>query len=280
MKALLLAPGGMVGRAFAAVLDADASVQWRGVSRAELDLADAAGVAAFEGDGADVVICCAAYTDVDGAEADPALAKRVNGEAVGELARRCASAGATLVHFSTDYVFDGSGAAPYPIDAPIEPLNVYGQSKALGEQLVREAGPDHLLVRTSWVYAPWGKNFVRTMARLTRERDALKVVDDQRGRPTSAEHLARTTWALFAGGARGTYHVTDGGECTWYELARHVQERTGADCALTPCTTADFPTPARRPAYSVLDLSGTEARVGPLGDWRAHVTDVLSRSEA
>ncbi|MAQ19578.1 MAG: dTDP-4-dehydrorhamnose reductase [Sandaracinus sp.] len=277
-RALLLAPAGMVGRAFASVLDADADVTWEGLDRTRLDLADEASVARFDPAGVDVVVCCAAHTAVDAAESEEALATRINGAAVGALAERCAAAGATLIHFSTDYVFDGQGTAPYPVDAPIAPLNAYGRSKAAGERAIAASGADHLLVRTSWVYAPWGKNFVLTMAKLTQTKDALKVVDDQRGRPTSAEHLARTTWALYRQSARGTFHVTDGGECTWYELASHVRDVVGATCAIAPCTTADFPTPATRPSYSVLDLSRTEALVGPMPPWRANVRDALSSS--
>lgn len=278
-RALLLGSDGMVGRAFTtAVLD-EAGVRWSALDQSALDLADLDAVAAIDLDGVDVVICCAAYTAVDAAESDEEVATRVNGEAIGVLARCCAQSGAALIHFSTDYVFDGQGRVPYPVDAPIEPLNAYGRGKAVGERLLRASGAEHLLVRTSWVYAPWGKNFVRTMAELTDERDELKVVDDQRGRPTSAEHLAQTTWSLFARGARGTFHVTDGGECTWFQLASHVRDQLGHRCAIVPCTTRDFPTPASRPPFSVLDLGRTEAIVGPMPDWRDHVSDVVSRLE-
>src|SRR5690606_41203248 len=128
-----------------------------------------------------------------------------------------------------------------------------------------------------WLYAPWGKNFVRTIAKLASERPELKVVDDQRGRPTSAEHLARASLALLEGGARGTFHVTDGGECTWFELAREVAAKVAPSCRVVPCTTAEHPRPAKRPAYSVLDLRETEARIGPMPDWRATVASVLAR---
>jgi len=281
--AILIGHDGMVGTAFTELLAAE-GVRVTPVGMDTLDLADADSLARFTAAGADVVICCAAYTNVDGAEENEALATRINGDAVGVIAKRCADAGASLIHFSTDYVFDGSGfgdaePAPYPVDAPIAPVNAYGRSKAVGEAALRESGADHLLVRTSWVYAPWGQNFVRTMAKLTVERDALKVVDDQRGRPTSAEHLARTTWALYEKGARGTFHVTDGGECTWHELAEAVRAAQGAECAIAKCTTEEYPLPAKRPPYSVLDLSDAEAVVGPMTDWRTHVADVVRRLE-
>jgi dTDP-4-dehydrorhamnose reductase len=225
------------------------------------------------------VICCAAYTDVDGAEANEALATKINGDGVGALVRRCDQLGVPLVHYSTDYVFDGNGAAPYPIDHPVAPLNAYGRSKRAGEEHVLRSGGRHLLIRTSWLYAPWGKNFVLTIAKLASARDSLKVVDDQRGRPTSAEHLARTSLALLRGEARGAFHVTDGGECTWFELARDIAATVAPRCRVEPCTSAEFPRPAKRPAYSVLDLSETERRVGAMPEWRESVAGVLARAE-
>jgi dTDP-4-dehydrorhamnose reductase len=275
--AILLGHDGMVGTAFSQLLGSADGVRLTPVGMDTLDFADPDSLARFTAAGADVVICCAAYTNVDGAEEHEALATQINGEAVGTIARRCADAGATLIHFSTDYVFDGHGSEPYPVDAPIAPLNAYGRSKAVGEKLLRESGADHLLLRTSWVYAPWGKNFVRTMARLTREKDELKVVDDQRGRPTSAEHLAKTAWALYRKRARGFFHATDGGECTWHDLAEAVREIQGAECAIARCTTEEFPLPAVRPPYSVLDLSATEAIVGPMPHWRENLAHVMAR---
>lgn len=276
MSIALIAPEGMLGRAFVEQLEAGTR-PWRGASFPAIDITDPASVEAFVTDGTRVVLNCAAYTDVDGAETDEANATRVNGEGSARLAERCAAVGATLVHYSTDYVFGGEADAPWPVDAPLEPLNAYGRSKAAGEQAIRSSGAAHLIVRTSWLYAPWGHNFVLTMARLGREKDALRVVDDQRGRPTSARHLARTTLALLDEGARGTLHVTDGGECTWYGLAKHVVERVRPDggCVVSPCTSDEYPRPAKRPAYSVLDLAPAEALVGPMPDWRDNVDAAL-----
>lgn len=228
----------------------------------------------------DVVVNCTGWTDVDGAETHEAAATVLNGDGVGWLAEACADAGRTLVHYSTDYVFEGHAQRPYAVDHPRAPLNAYGRSKAVGEERIEASGAPFLLLRTSWLYAPWGNNFVRTMARLGREREALKVVDDQRGRPTSAEHLAATTLVLLRRGARGTLHVTDGGECSWYELARAVIERVNPACVVSPCTTAEFPRPAVRPAYSVLDLGPTEALVGPMPSWQEGVADVVARLPA
>jgi dTDP-4-dehydrorhamnose reductase len=147
-----------------------------------------------------------------------------------------------------------------------------------------DSGYPHLLVRTSWLYAPWGKNFIRTMVRLSRQQSELRVVDDQQGRPTSSEPLARATFGLMmagvaAPGLDGVFHVTDGGECTWFQLAKHVVSQVNASCRVLPCTTAEFPRPAKRPAYSVLDLSKAERVLGPMAPWRRNVDDVLARLE-
>jgi dTDP-4-dehydrorhamnose reductase len=225
----------------------------------------------------DVVVNCTGWTDVDGAETHEAAATAINGDGVGWLAEGCRAADCMLVHYSTDYVFEGDAARPYAVDHPRAPLNAYGRSKAVGEARIESAGARFLLLRTSWLYAPWGGNFVRTMAKLGRQRDAVDVVHDQRGRPTSAEHLAATSLALLRRGATGTLHVTDGGECTWYELAQAVIERVNPACVVSPCTSAEFVRPARRPAYSVLDLGPTEALVGPMPPWEQHVADVVAR---
>lgn len=277
-RALVLAPGGMLGRAFVELFDAR-GVPFRTAGRKGADVAvDLLEPATLESiDDVDVVVNCAAWTDVDGAEAHEDEATRLNGDAVRALAERCREIGAVLVHFGTDYVFDGEGRAPYPVDAPLAPLNAYGRSKAAGERALAEVGAPHLYLRTSWLYAPWGKNFVVTIAKLAQERDVLKVVDDQRGRPTSAEGLARATLALLDAGARGTLHATDGGECTWFELATHIASRVAPGCTVHPCTSDEYPRPAKRPRYSVLDLGPTEALVGPLPDWREQVDAVLAK---
>jgi dTDP-4-dehydrorhamnose reductase len=225
----------------------------------------------------DVVVNCTGFTDVDGAEIREADATALNGDGVGWLAQACHTAGCMLVHYSTDYVFSGDATAPYPVDHSRAPLNAYGRSKAVGEARIEASGAEFLVLRTSWLYAPWGNNFVRTMARLGRHKDTLRVVHDQRGRPTSAEHLAATSLALVRKGARGTLHVTDGGECSWYELARAVVGQVNPACTVKPCITAEFPRPAPRPAYSVLDLGPTEALVGPMPPWQAQVAGVVSR---
>jgi dTDP-4-dehydrorhamnose reductase len=213
--------------------------------------------------GARAVINCAAFTAVDAAETEEDVAHKINAEAVGKVAALCEAAGVPLLHFSTDYVFDGAAEAPYGIDHPRSPLGAYGRTKARGEELLETSGADYLLVRTSWVYAAWGQNFVRTMVKLLRERTEVRVVDDQRGRPTHVRTLAERALALLDQGQRGTFHVTDEGECTWFGLTQAIRDILGSSCQVTPCTTAEFPRPARRPAYSVLDISRAEAVLGP-----------------
>lgn len=275
-RVLLLGADGMLGRAWTELLSREA-VEHDVALRDRIDLGDVDSIAAFDFGPFDLVINCAAWTDVDRAEEHEGEATRINGEGVGNLAAAVRDADGVLVHYGTDYVFEGVGSRPWPVDAPPQPLNAYGRSKAVGEARLRDSGCPHLLLRTSWLYAPWGNNFVRTMARLGKERETLRVVDDQRGRPTSAEHLARTSVALLRVGARGTLHVTDGGECTWFELARHVVALVNPACVVDPCTTEEFPRPAPRPAYSVLDLGPTEGLVGPMPPWQDNVTDVVQR---
>lgn len=277
-RVALIGSSGMLGRAWAELLVRE-NLEHRSLSRSDLDLARPEQVEAFDFSGSDVVINCAAWTDVDGAEEHEAEASVINGHAVRALAVAVKRAGRLLVHYGTDYVFPGTGNTPWPVDGELQPLNAYGRSKALGEVALRQSGCSHLMLRTSWLYAPWGKNFVRTMAKLGAERSELKVVDDQRGRPTSAEHLAAATLALLRVGARGTLHVTDGGECSWFELARHVVSSINPACTVRPCTSAEFVRPAARPSYSVLDLAPTEGLIGSMPPWRDNVASVLERLE-
>lgn len=275
-RVLLLGADGMLGQAWQQVLTRESLPHDTRLFPA-FDLTDRPQVDALPLSDFDLVVNCTGWTNVDGAETDEAGATALNGDGVGWLADGCAAAGRTLVHYSTDYVFSGDATTPYPVDHPRAPLNAYGRSKAVGEQRIEDSGARHLLLRTSWLYAPWANNFVRTMARLGRQRDSLKVVHDQRGRPTSAEHLAATSLALYRHGSEGTFHVTDGGECTWYELAKAVIDRVNPSCTVSPCTTDEFPRPAKRPAYSVLDLSLTESAVGPMPLWTELVAGVVDR---
>lgn len=276
---LLLGASGMLGRAFVE-RTARRGIAALGLGRPAFDLARPETLEALPWGEGDVVVCTAAWTDVDGAEGSEAAALAANAEGPARLAELCKQHGKRLVQFSTDYVFDGRGTEPYAVDHPRAPISAYGRTKAAGEAAIEASGADFLLLRTSWLYAPWGKNFVRTMAALGRTKESLRVVDDQRGRPTSAEALAETTLDLLAADARGILHACDGGECTWYELARAVIAEVAPACRVEPCTTAEFPRPAPRPAYSVLDLGPTEAILGrPATPWREAVADVLPRLE-
>lgn len=276
-RQVLLGGSGMLGRALQPRLEARGEL-WTPRHR-EVDITDARAVHDLIAPGVELVVNCAAYTNVDGAETDEDEAVRVNGRAVALLAQRAAAVGAVLVHYSTDYVFAGVASEPYARDAARQPLNAYGRSKAAGERALAQSGAPFLCLRTSWLYAPWGNNFVLTMADLAATRRELKVVDDQRGRPSSCVQLADTTLAMLERGARGFHHATDAGECSWFELAKHVVARTHPETRVVPCTSAEFPRPAPRPAYSVLDISATEALVGPLQPWQQAVDAALDARE-
>jgi dTDP-4-dehydrorhamnose reductase len=267
---------GMLGRAVAGALGAR-GIEHALVEKDTLDLYHDETIASGIGPGTSVVINCTGWTNVDLAETHEAEATIINGSGVGKLAERCKELGAVLVHYSTDYVFAGRASAPYSVDEPRAPLNAYGRSKAIGEQLLEQSGAEYLLIRTSWVYAPWGKNFVRTILGAARTRPVLRVVDDQLGRPSSAEQLAETTLALLDAGGRGTFHGSDGGQCTWFEFARAAIAEAGLNCRVEPCSSAEYPSPAQRPSYSVLDLSRTEALIGPRRSWQESLAAVVPR---
>ena len=266
-KVLILGSSGMVGRSWVQLLKSR-RIPYRALQRPAIDLLEPTSLyKAIEADDT-LVVNAAAWTDVDGAESDVDTATTANGHAVGQLARRCSEIGSTLIHYSTDYVFAGDAKTPYPIDAAIDPVNIYGQSKALGEELVRQFLPEnHLLVRTSWVYAPWGNNFVRTMLKLQSEREMLRVVNDQRGRPTSAQELAESSLKLYLAGALGTWHSTDSGECTWFEFAKAIASINENSCIIEACPSSEYPRPAKRPGYSTLDISATTELIGAATNW-------------
>jgi dTDP-4-dehydrorhamnose reductase len=234
-----------------------------------------------------VIVNAAAYTAVDRAESEPDVARQVNAGSVALLAAHAAATGATLVHYSTDYVFDGSGHAPRDEAAPTGPLNVYGQTKLAGEQAIRASGCRHLILRTSWVYAARGGNFARTMLRLAAERERLTVIDDQVGAPTGADLLADVTALALRRlrddpEASGTYHAVAGGETTWHGYATQVIDFARAHGqslraeAIDAVPTTAFPTPARRPLNSRLDTRRLRERFDlTLPDWRVGVERML-----
>lgn len=218
----------------------------------------------------DVVVNCAAYTAVDAAESDEPAAFAVNAVGPANLARACAAAGARLVQISTDYVFDGASAEPYPADAPVDPRSAYGRTKAAGEWAVQAAGADALVVRTAWLYGAHGACFPRTIARVARERGALDVVADQVGQPTWTVDLAGLVVDLVAAGApAGVYHGTSTGRTSWHGFARATVAAAGMDPEIVrPTTSESYARPAPRPAFSVLDHASVRAAgVEPIGDW-------------
>lgn len=226
----------------------------------------------------EVVINAGAFTQVDCCETELDRAMRINGETVGWLAAACSSLDAHLVQISTDYVFDGKGTRPYREEDPVGPLSVYGRSKLLGETEAKKA-VSHLIVRTAWLYDAWGNNFYNTMRRLGAEGRPLRVVDDQRGAPTSCRALARQLQVAVDQGWRGTVHATCRGETTWYGFATEIFRLHGLTAELAPCATAEFPRPAQRPAYSVLSGGKRQSLGGDvMPDWRAGLREVVSGS--
>jgi dTDP-4-dehydrorhamnose reductase len=285
---LVTGAAGMLGRDLTDLLRLRGA-EFTALTRADLDIADAGAVAAAVYSAKpDVVVNCAAWTAVDAAEEHEAQALAVNGQAAANLAAACADAGALLVHPSTDYVFDGRAATPYAEDAPTGPAGAYGRSKLAGEQAVRAALPDaSYIVRTAWLYGAHGKNFVKTMLRLAANGTAPGVVADQHGQPTWTADVAVQAVALIEKSAPpGVYHATSSGQTTWFGFAEEIfhlyhssvareQDAERARVTPRPITTAEYPTPARRPAYSVLGHDAWRAAgIEPIGDWR----DALHRA--
>src|SRR3954468_11090849 len=253
MRLLVIGSGGLHGRAVArdaARLGHDVVT----LGHQQLDITDADHVARIVGAArARAVINCAAYTDVDGAEAHDGRALRVNGDGPGHVARAAAEAGARVVHVSTDYVFDGSKREPWVESDPVAPLQAYGRTKLAGERAVAAANPEHAIVRTAWLFGAGGANFVDTMLRLGREREEVAVVTDQCGHPTWTGHLAPALVGMAErDGDVGVFHASGPGHCTWYEYAVEIFHRAGTRTRVVPTTSDRVARPARRPAYSVL----------------------------
>ena len=299
IRVLVTGAGGQVGAECVRELEGRAEVIAR--DRSTLDLSRPASLReGLRAARPDVIVNCAAYTAVDRAETDREAAHAINAVAPGVLAEEAKRSSALLIHFSTDYVYDGTKRAPYVEDDAVNPLSVYGRTKLEGERAVAAAGCAHLILRTSWVYGPRGKNFLFTMLRLGRERPELRVVDDQKGAPTSSRALARLVRELLdrggdtdeisrdevdrCGEASGVYHATAAGTTTWFGFAREIfeemQRQNRLDFAaprLTPIATADYPTPARRPANSVMSNAKLRASFGvELADWRAGLEETVS----
>ncbi len=229
----------------------------------------------------DVIVNCAAYTNVDKAEDEPSMAMLLNSAAAGNLAKVAAERDAVLVHISTDYVFHGDIPLPCKEDWPTDPLGVYGSTKLAGEKEIEKSGCRSIIFRTAWLYSPYGKNFVKTMLRLTEERDTLKVVFDQIGTPTYARDLATLITGIIESGQldrTGTYHFSDEGAVSWYDFAKAVSEIGGTVCDIRPCHTEEYPSKARRPRFSVLDKTKVKEtfKVG-IPYWRDSLKDCIKR---
>jgi len=283
MKALITGAQGQLGRALAAYVPF--GWDYVGLGRTECDLTNEISIrAAIAAHRPDVVLNAAAYTDVDRAEAEEAQAMAINGRAPGILRDALGEYGGRLVQISSDFVFDGAKSEAYQPDDACQPLCAYGRSKAAGEAA---SGPEALVIRTSWLYTAGGTNFVRTMLRLMQERDEVRVVADQIAAPTWATMLAKTIWALTLKDARGLFHHRDAGVASWYDFAVAIQEealRLGLLRRRVPIiaiSTSDYPTPARRPAFSLLDDTKTRALLGDIPPhWRVNLRLMLNEEKA
>ena len=282
MKVLITGAGGQVATALLKLKPA--GFEASALGRAELDIGDPDAVRrVVSGMKPTVIINAAAYTAVDKAESEQEQALRVNGTAPGHLAEAAKSAGARLLHISTDFVFDGSQSRPYTPDAPVSPLGAYGESKLEGERRVRAIlGEEALILRTAWVYAANGHNFVRTMLKLMIERGKVRVVADQVGAPTWATSMAEALWAALRADLHGVHHWTDAGVASWYDFAVAIAEEAHGlgilkrAVEVEPIATAEYPTPARRPAYSVLDRGSAERALGlKPAHWRVNLRKML-----
>ena len=233
--------------------------------------------------GIDVIVNCAAYTNVDKAESDPDLAGKLNSVAPGILADAMKEAGGTLIHISTDYVFHGDGNVPIREDFPTAPLGVYGRTKLEGEKLIAASGCSSIIIRTAWLHSPFGKNFVKTMRDLTASRDSLNVVFDQVGSPTFAGDLAAAICHIIGTGQlhkTGIYHFSNEGVCSWYDFAEAIREMSGNRCDIRPCHSDEYPSPVRRPHYSVLDKTLIKKTFGiSIPHWRESLGRCIAEIE-
>jgi len=274
---LVTGANGQLGTALRSIAGNYQGLQFLFVTRATFPLEDAPAVAALLKEQAPAYcINCAAYTAVDKAETEKEQAMQVNATAVGVLAAACKDAGTKLIHISTDYVFDGQGTVPYKEDDSTVPVNYYGATKLAGELQCMQANKETVIIRTSWVYSAFGNNFVKTMLRLMRERSSLNVVNDQFGSPTYAVDLAEALLSIIEGDTNGAhawvpgiYHYSNEGIISWFDFATAIQETSGSTCTVQPIPTSAFPTPAKRPAYSVMDKSKIQKVYGlHIPSWR------------
>lgn len=256
-KILVTGSNGQLGSALKMLASDFSNFEFIFTDRAQLSLEDSKTIAAFlKAKQPDFIINCAAYTAVDKAESEPELADLINNKAVEELAKWCFANQTKFIHVSTDYVFDGYSAIPLKENFATNPQNVYGKTKLKGEQVALRENPDTIIIRTSWVYSEFGNNFVKTMMRLMMERDTLNVVEDQIGSPTYAKDLAQAILDIIKGKWQaGIYNFSNEGEISWFDFAVAIKEIAGLTCEVKGIPSSQFPTPAKRPAYSLLDKS-------------------------
>jgi dTDP-4-dehydrorhamnose reductase len=254
------------------------------LSRAELPIDDQEALhKIFTQHQPEYFINCAAYTAVDKAESEEVLAYAVNAAATGEIASACTEFGCRLIHISTDYVFDGAANSPYKPTSPTSPVSVYGSSKLKGEELAIKNNPETIIIRTSWVYSSFGKNFVKTMLRLMNERDEISVVNDQQGSPTYAADLAEACVLIIASDQwiPGIFHYSNEGVITWFDFAVAIRDLSGLSTKINPIPTSAYPTPAKRPAYAVLDQSLIRSAWNlPATPWKDRLATCLKRIQA
>ncbi len=263
---------GQLGKELARIATNYPDFHFTFLSREEFPLEDFSRIEAWMNlNTADIFIHCAAYTAVDKAESEIEKAFRINAEASGLISSLLYKNKSRLIYISTDYVFDGTSAVPLKEDAVTNPVNIYGASKLQGEHLALQNNPATMVIRTSWLFSAFGNNFVKTMIRLMKERDTVKVVDDQRGSPTYSGDLAEAIMQIIETKhfEPGIYHFSNDGETTWYEFASEIKKLTGSSCNILPIPTNEYPTPAKRPAYSLMDKSKIKKEYGlRIPDWR------------
>lgn len=282
-KILLIGSSGMLGRAWKQLLEQN-KIKYDCPDSKTINLTDRSSINFAISPQYSWVINCSAWTNVDGAEQNKSKAFAINATGVGWLAERCRDVGNILIHYSTDYIFDGKSSTPYSTDDPYSPCNTYGLSKAEGEKLIITSGVKYLIIRTSWLYAPWSNNFVRKIIQLSRNNSEIKVVNDQRGCPTSSQHLAKMSLKLMEHNvhmlcSKSIFHITDGGDCSWFEFATTILNKINPSCIIKPCTSSEFPQFVYRPNYSVLDIKKTESYLGPMPSWRNNLEIVLQSLE-
>jgi len=280
VKIVVSGSNGQLGSELQEIASQFKDLQFIFLSRADLSITDSAALKnIFSIHQPSYFINCAAYTAVDKAEKEKDLAGEINGKAVGTIATLCRENGCRLIHISTDYVFNGESDSPLKEEDPVDPVNAYGETKLMGERLAMQHA-DAVIIRTSWVYSKYGNNFVKTMKRLMGEKETINVVHDQVGSPTYAADLAKAIVEIIRSGkwVPGIYHYSNSGVISWYEFANEIKKHLHSKCVIQPITTEQFPTPAKRPAYSVLDKSKIQTVYSiTIKDWKNSLKDCISK---